>query len=131
MSRWVPRDALRSRVVRALREAPVVALLGPRQCGKSTLANQIVSGRGGEVIDLENPADARRLAEPMSALEPLRGLVVIDEVQRAPDVLPVLRVLSDRRPVRTRFLLLGSAAPNLHKGSSERFAGRVPFICRW
>ncbi len=111
-----------------LRESPVVALLGPRQSGKTTLARRILQGRAGHVLDLENPRDLQRLAEPMTALESLRGLVVIDEVQRRPDLFPVLRVLADRRPLPARFLVLGSASPQLLRQSSESLAGRVRFV---
>ncbi|MBM4046363.1 MAG: ATP-binding protein, partial [Planctomycetes bacterium] len=78
--------------------------------------------------DLEKPADAARLGNPMLALEPLSGLVIIDEVQRRPDLFPVLRVLADRRPLPARFLLLGSASPDLIQGVSESLAGRVEFV---
>jgi predicted AAA+ superfamily ATPase len=117
-----------ARVRALLRESPVVALLGPRQSGKTTLARIIMSaGALGERFDLEDPRDARRLANPMTALEMLRGLVVIDEVQRAPELFPVLRVLADRRPLRARFLVLGSASPGLLRQSSETLAGRIRF----
>lgn len=122
------RSTLRTHVEGALRDSPVVALLGPRQCGKTTIAREILSGRRGERFDLEDPRDLQRLPEPMTALESLTGLVVIDEVQRRPDLFPVLRVLSDRRPVRARFLILGSAAPELLRQTSETLAGRVRFV---
>jgi len=78
-------------------------------------------------FDLENPSDLARLADPMLALQELKGLVVLDEVQRRPELFPVLRVLADRKPVRTRFLVLGSAAPDLLRQSSESLAGRIPY----
>ena len=109
---------------------PVVAILGPRQIGKTTLAQQVARKFPGAVhrFDLENPSDLNRLAEdPLLALAELRGLVVIDEVQRRPDLFPVLRVLADRRPRRTRFLVLGSASPNLLRQSSETLAGRITY----
>jgi len=106
----------------------MVALLGPRQCGKTTLARALAAGRRGELYDLEDPRSVRRLDQPMTALEPLRGLVVIDEVQLRPALLPVLRVLADRRPLPARFLLLGSATPDLVRGASESLAGRVEFV---
>jgi predicted AAA+ superfamily ATPase len=105
-----------------------VVLLGPRQCGKTTLARWFVEQAPSTYFDLEDPADLAALAEPMRALSKLRGLVVIDEVQRRPDLFPVLRVLLDRRPVRTRFLILGSAAPELLRQASETLAGRVALI---
>ena len=112
-----------------LREYPIVAILGARQVGKTTLAMQILerSKNGGEHFDLEDPADLSRLTDPRLALEGLRGLVVIDEVQRRPDLFPVLRVLADRRPRRTRFLVLGSASPELLRQTSETLAGRIAF----
>lgn len=109
----IARSGLLEAVRRALRTAPVVALLGPRQCGKTTLALDVLASSRGERFDLEDPRDERRLEEPLTALEGLRGLVVIDEVQRRPGLFPVLRVLADRRPVRARFLVLGSASPEL------------------
>ena len=113
----------------ALARNPVVALLGPRQCGKSTLARQLAAEAGRTLfLDLENPADLAILAEPMQALGGFRGLVVLDEVQRRPDLFPVLRVLADRKPRPARFLVLGSASPELLRQSSETLAGRIAFI---
>jgi predicted AAA+ superfamily ATPase len=106
----IDRPELLDRIQSRFRTNPVVLLLGPRQCGKTTLARQFVKGRNAEYFDLESPADFRRLEEPMTALEPLREWVVIDEAQLKPELFGVLRVLADRRPVRTRFLLLGSAS---------------------
>lgn len=107
----------------------VVALLGARQVGKTTLAGDVVRalGRPAEFFDLEDPADVARLSEPMLALRPLRGLVVIDEVQRRPDLFPVLRVLADRPRSPARFLVLGSASPELLRQSSESLAGRIAY----
>ncbi len=116
------------RIERGFREHPVVALLGPRQCGKSTLARQYCGPKPAAFFDLENPVDARRLEAPMQTLQPLRGLVVIDEIQRKPDLFEVLRVLADRPGRPARFLVLGSAAPHLVKGVSESLAGRVGFV---
>lgn len=124
----IPRPALQAAVRAALRRSPAVALLGPRQCGKTTLARKLAATTPAEYFDLEKPADLARLAEPALALEPLRGLVVIDEVQRRPDLFPLLRTLLDRRPLRARFLLLGSASPELLGQSSESLAGRVSFV---
>jgi len=117
-------DALR----RGLRANPVVALLGPRQCGKTTLAGMLAGSARATRFDLEHPTDLARLAEPMLALERLRGLVVIDEVQRRPELFPVLRVLADRRPAPARFLVLGSASPALLRQASESLAGRITFV---
>ena len=111
-----------------MRANPVVLLLGPRQCGKTTLARQFIKGLKAEYFDLESPADFRRLDQPMTALESLRGWVVIDEAQLKPELFTILRVLADRRPIWTRFLLLGSASPDLVKGTSESLAGRVALI---
>jgi predicted AAA+ superfamily ATPase len=112
-----------------LREFPVVAIVGARQTGKTTLAQAIGDSFGGAVhrFDLEDPRDDARLASPMLALEPLTGLVIIDEVQRRPDLFPVLRVLADRAGTRVRYLILGSAAPELVQGGGESLAGRIAF----
>ncbi|MGQ0569490.1 MAG: ATP-binding protein [Armatimonadota bacterium] len=112
----------------ALKRSRVTALVGPRQSGKTTLARQIVSPESPAYFDLEDPRGLARLAEPMTALAPLRGTVVIDEVQRRPDLFPVLRVLVDRRPLRARFLILGSATPDLLRQSSETLAGRLEIL---
>jgi predicted AAA+ superfamily ATPase len=116
------------RLEAALKRSRVVALVGPRQCGKTTLARLRVPADSANYFDLEDPRGLARLAEPMTALEPLRGLVVIDEVQRRPDLFPVLRVLADRRPLRARFLILGSASPELLRQSSETLAGRIEVV---
>src|SRR5690606_24957324 len=121
----LPRPQLSDALRRALARGRVVLLAGPRQSGKTTLARGLASPRASNYFDLERPADQVRRAEPMTALEGLRGTVVIDEVQRRPDLFPILRVLADRRPVRTRFLLLGSASGDLLRQSSESLAGRL------
>jgi predicted AAA+ superfamily ATPase len=115
-------------VRRLLSEQPVVALLGARQVGKTTLARQVAQtyGDGVAFFDLESSRDLAKLADPMLALEPLRGLVVLDEVQRRPDIFPTLRVLADRRR-GARFLVLGSASPELLRQTSETLAGRIAF----
>ncbi len=117
-----------ARIRRALRRQRVVALIGPRQSGKTTLARQLLPVKSPRYFDLEEPRSLARLAEPMTALEPLRGLVVIDEVQRRPELFPVLRVLADRRLLPARFLVLGSASPDLLRQSSETLAGRLETI---
>ena len=123
----IPRPNPLSAVRRALKRSPVTAILGPRQCGKTTLARGLAGSRAAW-FDLERPADLARLAEPMLALERLRGLVVLDEVQRRPDIFPILRVLADRRPLPARFLVLGSAAPELLQQASESLAGRIELV---
>ncbi len=115
-------------VRRALRRSRVVALIGPRQCGKTTLARLILPAASPNYFDLEDPASLARLTEPMTALAKLRGVVVIDEIQRHPELFPVLRVLADRTPLPARFLVLGSASPDLLRQSSESLAGRLETI---
>lgn len=114
---------------RLLGEFPVVAIVGARQTGKTTLAQAVGNAFGGVThrFDLEDPRDDARLASPMLALESLDGLVIIDEIQRRPDLFPVLRVLADRAGTRVRYLILGSAAPELVQGSGESLAGRIAF----
>lgn len=107
---------------------PVTALLGPRQCGKTTLARFIAEQEPSTVFDLENPVDIQRLSAPMQALKDLSDLVIIDEVQRKPELFELLRVLVDRSRQNARFLLLGSASPHLVKGVSESLAGRIGFV---
>ena len=112
----------------ALKRSRVVALLGPRQSGKTTLARQFVSPDSLNYFDLEDPQSLARLTQPDTALRPLKRLVVIDEIQRRPDLFPLLRVLADRKPLPARFLILGSAAPDLLQQSSETLAGRVETV---
>ena len=122
------RHALRCLIESALTRSRIVVLVGPRQVGKTTLARTFVAADSTCYFDLEDPLSAARLAEPMSTLAPLAGLVVIDEIQLAPAIFPVLRVLADRVPNPSRFLLLGSASPALLRQSSESLAGRVEII---
>ena len=128
MQKPTERPTLTARVRSALRANPIVALLGPRQCGKTTLARMVAAGKKAEYFDLEDPIGRARLAEPMTALSPLRGLVIVDEVQREPKLYPILRVLADRPRTPARFLILGSASPDLVRHSSESMAGRVAFV---
>lgn len=107
---------------------PATAILGPRQCGKTTLAGLYAEGEKVHRFDLENPVDLRRLEEPLQALQDLTGLVVLDEIQRRPKLFELLRVLLDRPDAPARFLLLGSASPALVKGVSESLAGRIGFV---
>lgn len=124
----IPRPAVIQQIERALAIHPIAALLGPRQCGKTTVARMVAGQRASTYFDLENPVDIRRLGAPMTALETLEGLVIIDEVQRRPDLFELLRVLVDRPENSARFLLLGSASPQLVRGASETLAGRVGFV---
>jgi predicted AAA+ superfamily ATPase len=124
----LPRNRLLARMKAALERRSVVVLTGPRQCGKTTLARQILDPSASTYFDLEDPRSRALFEEAMTLLEPLTGLVVIDEVQRAPDLFPVLRVLADRRPLPARFLILGSASGALLRQSSESLAGRVEHI---
>ena len=112
----------------ALKRSRVVALLGPRQCGKTTLARQFVAAKSLNYFDLEDPTSLARLDQPDTVLRSLKGVVVIDEIQRRPDLFPLLRVLADRKPLPARFLILGSASPELLRQSSETLAGRIETI---
>ena len=125
----IPRDRHVTDLQRLLRSFPVVGILGARQVGKTTLARLLVAGRKAPVhwFDLKDPRDLARLSDPMLALEAPRGLVVLDEIHRRPELFSALRVLADRRPVRTRFLVVGSASPELLAQSSESLAGRIAY----
>jgi uncharacterized protein len=124
----IDRPELKQAVRDTLDRSRVVALIGPRQCGKTTLARQFVLPSSVNYFDLEDPLSLARLDQPMTALQDLRGLVVIDEVQRHPELFPILRVLADRTPLPARFLILGSASPELLRQSSESLAGRISII---
>ncbi len=124
----IPRPEFVRQIEQSFRVHPATALLGPRQCGKTTLARMIASQESSAFFDLENPVDVRRLSAPMQALKDLSGLVVIDEVQRKPELFELLRFLIDRPERDARFLLLGSASPRLMKGVSESLAGRIGFV---
>lgn len=124
----VPRVRLLDAINTALSRSPVVALLGPRQCGKTTLA-KLIMGPDATFFDLESSVDRAALsAAPELTLKALRGLVVIDEIQTVPALFPLLRVLADRSPPPARFLILGSSSPDLIAGVSESLAGRVAFV---
>lgn len=111
-----------------LKRAPIAGLLGPRQCGKSTLARQIAAESAtSHWFDLEDPDDLEKLKESSLALKPLTGLVILDEVQRMPELFPLLRVLADRDDSPAKFLILGSASPDLRRQSAESLAGRVAY----
>jgi predicted AAA+ superfamily ATPase len=124
----IERAGYLARVRKALAGSPIVSLLGPRQVGKTTLAREVSRGRSVTFFDLESPADLARLSTPLLALQPLRGLVVIDEIQRLPKLFEILRVLADRPRTPARFLILGSADPRLVRGVSESLAGRVSHV---
>lgn len=124
----IPRTRWLAAIRASLKRSRVTALVGPRQAGKTTLARAILPVDSPAYFDLEDPRSLARLGEPMTALTPLKGVVVIDEIQRRPDLFPVLRVLADRRPARARFLILGSASPDLLRQSSETLAGRIETI---
>jgi predicted AAA+ superfamily ATPase len=112
----------------SVKRSPVTALLGPRQCGKTTLARMFHEGKNASYFDLESRPDIQRLRNPELMLGSLKGLVVLDEIQAMPELFNVLRVLADRQGNKTRFLVLGSASPGVIKGASETLAGRVEFV---
>jgi len=124
----IPRPQLLEAIRAALARSRVVLLTGPRQVGKTTLARELLAEGAPGYFDLEDPVSLARLGEPMTALAPLAGLVVIDEVQRRPELFPALRVLADRRDAPARFLVLGSASGDLLRQSSESLAGRVEHV---
>lgn len=125
------RSAYLNTIRERLENYPVVALPGPRQVGKTTLARLYAESFDEQPLhgfDLESPADLARLSNPELALAPLEGLVILDEIQRMPELFPVLRVLADRPGTPARFLILGSASLELVKGASESLAGRLSFV---
>ncbi len=124
----IERYALEQAIQTGVRRSRVVALIGPRQSGKTTLARKFVPTDLLNYFDLEDPVSLLRLEEPMTALRDLKGLVVIDEIQRRPELFPLLRVLVDRDPLPARFLILGSASPDLMNAASESLAGRLETI---
>ena len=121
----ISRTSLLETIRTALSRNPVVVLIGPRQAGKTTLARELLSEDSPNYFDLEDPVSLARLDEPRTALEPLQGLIVIDEIQRRPDLFPILRVLADRRGRPAQFLILGSASGELLRQSGETLAGRM------
>ena len=125
-----PRPRLVGEIEARLRDYPVVALIGMRQSGKTTLAREIAARRRGptHVFDLEDDRDLARLREPIVALESLRGLVVLDEIQHLAGVFRSLRVLADRPRTPCRFLVLGSASGDLLGQSAESLAGRIAYV---
>jgi predicted AAA+ superfamily ATPase len=129
MHKLVPRR-IEPEVARGLGRSPVVALLGPRQCGKSTLARQVIARVPRSVyLDLERPAHANRLNDPELFFESTRGrLVCLDEIQRKPDLFPIMKSIVDERGANGQFLVLGSASPELLRQGSETLAGRLAFL---
>lgn len=125
----IERTAHLRRLTALVRQFPVVAILGPRQVGKTTLARQFLARRrpGASFFDLESAEDATLFADPLLALRPVKGLVVLDEVQRKPDLFATLRVLVDEPGNARRFLVLGSASPDLLTPASESLAGRIAY----
>ena len=124
----IERPAYLKQLAAAVRRSPVTALMGPRQCGKTTLARMFQQGKTASHFDLESPADLQRLQNPEMMLGALKGLVVLDEIQVLPALFNVLRVLADRPRNPARFLILGSASPDIVKRTSESLAGRVEFV---
>lgn len=120
------------RIKRYLKSHPIVGILGPRQCGKTTLAKMFCREDSkfsqSNYFDLESPIDLQRLENPLLALKPLSGLIVIDEIQRFPDLFPILRVLADDETLDQQYLILGSASRDLIKQSSESLAGRIIYL---
>src|ERR1700690_1807879 len=114
----IERPQLLNQTHQALRRSRIVALIGPRQCGKTTLARQIEPADSANYFDLEDSTSLARLEQPMTAFESLRGIVVIDEIQHRPNLFPLLRVLAARKPLPPRFLILRSASPELLHYSS-------------
>ncbi len=124
----ISRPGFEHAVHTAINRSPITALLGPRQCGKTTLARQIAETRESHYFDLEAPSDQRRLQNPELLLESLHGLIILDEIQQMPGLFDILRVMVDRPGHACRYLILGSASPDLVKGVAESLAGRVEFI---
>ena len=124
----IDRSSYLKQLVKAVNRSPVTALLGPRQCGKTTLARMFGQGRAAAYFDLESQPDLQRLQNPELMLGSLKGTVILDEIQVMPRLFNVLRVLSDRSNDSTRFLILGSASPGMIKSVSETLAGRVEFV---
>mgnify|MGYP000573769452 CR=1 FL=1 len=124
----IKRAQWHSRIQSALKRSRIFTLVGPRQCGKTTLAREFVAEDSANYFDLEDPISLARLDEPVTALESLQGLIVIDEIQRRSELFPVLRVLVDRKSFKGQFLILGSASGDLLRQSSETLAGRMEML---
>jgi predicted AAA+ superfamily ATPase len=129
MQMYLGRSFFEQQIKESIQRNPVTAILGPRQCGKTTIGRKIAESYDSVIIDLEDPSDFELLSvSPKVFLEQQKGLVIIDEVQRMPELFPVLRVLADQNDSSRKFLLLGSASPDLLKNTSESLAGRIGFI---
>ena len=124
----IDRPAYADRLTKALARSPITALLGPRQCGKTTLARMLADQQSSTYFDLESQPDLRRLTNPEMTFASLSGLVVIDEIQNQPALFPALKVVVDKPDNKCNFLILGSASPSLIKNVSETLAGRVEFV---
>ncbi len=124
----IDRPHFRERLAIATARSPVTALLGPRQCGKTTLARQFSQEHSVSYFDLESPADQQRLQNPELMLSQMSGMIILDEIQLKPELFGVLRVLADRPDNDLKFLVLGSASPHIIRAASETLAGRVEFI---
>ncbi|MBP1700220.1 MAG: uncharacterized protein H6Q41_5408, partial [Deltaproteobacteria bacterium] len=127
----IKRPNLTRQIAQALKRSRVVALIGPRQCGKTTMARGLVSTDSPNYFDLEDPQSLARFDQPLTALnalKSLKGVIVIDEVQRRPDLFPILRILVDRTPLPARFLILGSTSSDFLRQSAESLAGRLETI---
>ncbi len=124
----IPRLQYKNHIITAIKRSKVTAILGPRQCGKTTLAREISREFPSQFLDLESPADQSKLQNPEQYLSGIPGLIIIDEIQQSPELFPVLRVLADKSDKNGRFLILGSVSPDLSKRASESLAGRIEFI---
>ena len=124
----IKRNYYSASLATATKRSPVTALLGPRQCGKTTLARIFGKQHNSHYFDLESPADQQRLQNPELMLNSLQGLIILDEIQTKPELFNILRVLVDRPENRQHFLVLGSASPHIIRNVSETLAGRVEFI---
>jgi len=125
----INRPQFEEEIQESLSYNPVTAILGPRQCGKTTLARSVATSVKSMIFDLEDPADFELLdSNPKQILSAQNGLIIIDEIQRLPGLFAVLRVLADEPETKRKFLILGSASPDLIRNSSESLAGRIGFV---
>jgi hypothetical protein len=124
----IARTEFQSQILRALKRSAICALLGPRQCGKTTLAKSIGEEQQSHYFDLESPKDQLRIQNPEQSLSRLEGLIILDEIQTMPELFGILRVLADREGAKAHFLILGSASPELIRRSADSLAGRIEFV---